>query len=98
MRWLTAVGAIPNSAVAREKFPSRTGGKYAQRFQGRQSFRHASFEAKLQMKVKNYRYAIERRGPTIRGITQGVSWAFKLTRLMDGSSCIKAERRLPSAP
>jgi hypothetical protein len=42
-----------------------TGGKYAQRFQGRQSFRHASFEAELQMKVKNYRYATERRRPTM---------------------------------
>ena len=24
MRWLTAVGVMPNSAAAREKFPSRT--------------------------------------------------------------------------
>jgi hypothetical protein len=24
MRWLTAVGVIPSSAAAREKFPSRT--------------------------------------------------------------------------
>jgi hypothetical protein len=89
----------PQLRCGARKIPQpHTGGKYAQRFQGRQSFRHASFEAELQMKVKNYRCAIQRLGPIMRGIEPLASWAFKLTRIMDGTLCVKAERRLPSAP
>jgi hypothetical protein len=47
------------------------------------------------MKVRKYRYTTERRGTSMFGIAEGVSWAIKLTRLMYGASCIKAERSLP---
>ena len=63
------VGALAAPAQfgggARKIPQSNAGGKYPQRFEGRQSFRHASFEAELHMKVKNYRYGTEPHGPTI---------------------------------